>query len=154
DISINAPAVFASAIASDAEGGVVSTAPSDDELDFTWIEPHDNLIDQGADDLLACRDRPARAIPRTVDIAAKSHQPLSFGSTERVLRKASLDIQLPFDVADGPKAIIPTPFEFGCDDPIIRVHRIILAGRTRRFVARLLQSQLKVSALFHLLAAA
>jgi hypothetical protein len=54
-IRVRAPAVLAGAVLAHLQGRVVTAYPSDHEVQHVVLDPHDNLLDQCADDPLAGR---------------------------------------------------------------------------------------------------
>jgi hypothetical protein len=55
------------------------------------------------------------------------------------------------EIAHDLQALVPTPFEFGGDNSIVGIHRIILTRGARSLKAGLLQSEFKMAAFFRTL---
>ncbi len=79
DIQVGAPAVLAGPVLAHPQGCMVAARPSDHQVERIALNPDHDLLDQRADDPLACRRRVAGAVPGRLDVGAERKKALAPG---------------------------------------------------------------------------
>jgi len=83
DIGLDCPAGLSDLVLLDRQLGMIAALPMDDEGQRITDDVDDNLVDKQPDNLLACFDRRARAIPCFGQVPAHGHQFCAIFSRER-----------------------------------------------------------------------
>ena len=100
-VGIGSPAMLSGAILAHAQRGVVAARPSNDESECVVLDPHHDLLDQGADDPLAGGRCRSRTVPGGLHVGAEGEQVSALGLGERRLRHYRQSIPLLFERTDG-----------------------------------------------------
>jgi hypothetical protein len=67
-----------------AQGSVVAAGPSDHQVERVILDPHHDLLDQGADDPLSGCRRRTGAVPGGLDVGAEVEQAQALGLGEQM----------------------------------------------------------------------
>ena len=110
------------------------------------LSTHD-LVNQRADDPLACRRRGGRTTPRLLDISTQRKQSTTFRIGERRLRACGQHVSLLLERAHREQPRIPALLEIRSNKAVLWVDHVVLPMCTSRFEARLLEGQLNLPAL-------
>src|SRR4051812_11876163 len=134
-------AVFAGFWLPDTELRVLATLPVDrqDHLAGRLVDVGDDVLDQRTDKALAGAGRGAACVPGRRKILGDPREVRRACARGRRARS----IQRRPTRLDPPQCSLPTPFQLGRDQSVVRVARRIAALCKRRFVAGLLQLQLE-----------
>lgn len=127
--------VLACAIAWDAKARVISTPPVEKQLDPPLRQRDDNLLEDGAQDALACLGGRAGMGPGRGEIRAKRQQAFSLRSRQGWLVRS--DGSKAFLLAlDFRQSIVPALFELSRDQTVRGIDGIVLAAGEIGLVTR------------------
>ena len=71
DTGVRAPAVLSGTVPAHPQSGVIFARPADNEIEAVIHHPHDDLLDQHADDTFACGYGRSFRMPGALDIGAE-----------------------------------------------------------------------------------
>jgi hypothetical protein len=137
-----------------AQSRVIVACPADDEIEGVILYPNDDFLNQHANDSLARRDGRPLGTPSALDVCAKPQQRVPFGwARARRLRNAER-VEFLSTQTLLLQALVPTPFQFARDQPVVGIDGVVLPSGQRRLEAGLLQRQFYLAALGAVLAPA
>ncbi len=105
------------------------------------FDAHDDFVQSGTQDPLACCRSGSWMQPSKFQISAKLHQMLPFLLTQRGLSPGLERCEIVFDLVHGKQRFIPAAFQCAGDQAIGRVDGVILPAGVIDPEARLLQRQ-------------
>src|ERR1700738_2786860 len=123
----------------------------DDQREGIAHHIDDNLGDQQANMFLARCNARTDAVPSMREISAECKQAFAILQTEGDWRLCLLLSKLSLQRANPSQSLVPTPFQLAGDQPVVRIHLVILAMRASGLEPGLLKRILELSPLLQVI---
>src|SRR6266516_5061884 len=120
---------------------VVTASPVQEQLRFGVVSRHNNLHEQSTQDALFALWRALWLFTQPPQIGAQSQYRLLLFLVDALRTRFAQRIEFFFEIGLNPERRIPPPFEFGGDEPVRGIDRIVLALRPGHLVARLVDGK-------------
>src|ERR1700722_7107505 len=138
NIGVDAPAMLSRTVLAHTQSCVIVASPADDQIQAVVLHPHDDLLDQHANNTFARGyGRPLR-MPSALDVGAEPEQRLAFAWAYAIRGHHAEGIELFLEPSLLFQALVPTPLQFSGNQSVVGIDGVILPSGVRRFETRLL----------------